>query len=90
MSSRPNFIARFFHRIRNKALTYTQVYNPGLAGKVVQSITSGGSSTKSKGEKKDASKAVAVQEPLPRYAPQGNGRTNGIVAAQAAAAPLPR
>lgn len=90
--SRPNFIVRFFQGLRNKALTYTQVYYPGLAGKIVQSITSGGS----KGNKDangsegaEPSTAVAIQEPLPRYAPQGNGRTNGIVAAQAAAAPLP-
>ncbi|MBC2682189.1 hypothetical protein [Corynebacterium anserum] len=89
MSSRQNFITQFFSRIRNKVLTYTQVYYPGLAGKVVQSLTSG-SSTKTTDGKKNTSTALVKQEPLPRYAPKGNGRTNGIIAAQAAAAPLPR
>lgn len=97
---RANFVRRFLNKIRNRALTYPQVYFPGLAGKVVKSLTSKSSSShadapqtaesSAAGADAGASHEIVLHTGNERYAPQGNGRTSGIVAAQAAAAPLPR
>lgn len=84
---RRNPVSRHFMGLRNKIMTYAQVRYPVIAGKVVQSITSKGSSTKGASA---PGTTVVVAEPEGRYNPQGNGRTDGIVAAQAAAAPLPQ
>ena len=80
---------RFFATLRNKAMTYGQVYYPVLAGKIVHSLTSKSSSGKQEGPTHAATE-LAVAEPEGRYNPPLNDRTNGIVAAQAAAAPVPR
>lgn len=72
---------------RNRLLTYPQVYMPRLAGKVVQSITSSSSSHKA-GTSTTSTEIAAPHNPG-RYNPPANGRTSGIIAAQAAAAPLP-
>ena len=80
---------RFFATLRNKAMTYGQVYYPVLAGKIVHSLTSKSSSGKPDGHS-HAATGLTVAEPEGRYNPPLNDRTNGIVAAQAAAAPLPR
>lgn len=82
-------LKRFFATLRNKAMTYGQVYYPVLAGKIVHSLTSKSSSGKQEGPTHAATE-LAVAEPEGRYNPPLNDRTNGIVAAQAAAAPVPR
>ncbi|WP_312587647.1 hypothetical protein [Corynebacterium dentalis] len=82
-------LKRFFATLRNKAMTYGQVYYPVLAGKIVHSLTSKSSSGK-QDRAGHGSAELAVAEPEGRYNPPLNDRTNGIVAAQAAAAPLPR
>ena len=85
-------ISGFANGIRNRALTYGQVYLPVVAGKLVKSITSkssSGTSGEHAGAAVDAAGA-APEQPAGRYQPAGNDRTDGIVAAQASAAPLPR
>lgn len=71
-------------------MTYAQVRYPVLAGNVVRSITSGGSTKKKTANTGGQGGVVKQAAPEGRYAPEGNGRTDGIVSAQAAAAPLPR
>lgn len=84
---KPNAAQQLTGAVNNRVLTYAQVRYPALAGSLVRSITSGGSKKKATS---DGGHGVASHTDQGRYAPQGNGRTNGIVAAQAAAAPLPR
>ncbi|WP_291313319.1 hypothetical protein [Corynebacterium sp. UBA2622] len=69
-------------RAKNALITFPQAYAPGLAGAVVRRLTGG---------KKDSAtrKAPAGEGQLERYAPGGDGRVNGIRAAQAAAAAVP-
>ncbi|WP_165164349.1 hypothetical protein [Corynebacterium qintianiae] len=85
-TTKPTALDRITRAAKNRVMTYAQVRYPGLAGTVVRSITSGGSKKKG-GVGGGVAKHTA---PAERYAPAGNGRTSGIVAAQAAAAPLPR
>lgn len=80
-------------RVKNSALTFPQVHAPGLAGALVRSLTggSGKSGSSAASFHSDAayrSPALSIGEPGERYAPQypKDGRTNGISAAQAAAA----
>ncbi|WP_273351475.1 hypothetical protein [Corynebacterium resistens] len=80
-------------RVKNSALTFPQVHAPGLAGALVRSLTggSGKSSSSAATFHSDAayrSPALSIGQPGERYAPQypKDGRTNGISAAQAAAA----
>ncbi|WNI11997.1 hypothetical protein RIU96_07030 [Corynebacterium sp. Z-1] len=84
---KPNAVQQLTGAVNNRVMTYAQVRYPALAGSLVRSITSGGSKKKATS---DGGHGVASHTDQGRYAPQGNGRTNGVVAAQAAAAPLPR
>ncbi|MCT1805697.1 hypothetical protein [Corynebacterium sanguinis] len=83
-----NVVERLTGAVKNRVMTYAQVRYPALAGSVVRSITSGGSKKKKATNTGSQGDVVKQAAPQGRYAPQGNGRTNGIVAAQAAAAPL--
>lgn len=87
-------------RVKHAAITYPQILAPGIAAKVVRSLT-GGSSSSSKGvgaKKLDSVDGqhhygLSIGTPGERYAPQAptdDPRTAGIRYAQAAAAPLPR
>ncbi|MCT1425922.1 hypothetical protein M3G07_06235 [Corynebacterium sanguinis] len=84
---KPNAVQQLTGAVNNRVMTYAQVRYPALAGSLVRSITSGGSKKKATS---DGGHGVASHTDQGRYAPQGNGRTNGVVAAQAAAPPLPR
>ncbi|MCT1665082.1 hypothetical protein M3B15_10960 [Corynebacterium sanguinis] len=85
---KPNAVQQLTGAVKNRVLTYAQVRYPALAGSLVRSITSGGSKKKKTTNTGSQGDVVKQAAPQGRYAPQGNGRTNGIVAAQAAAAPL--
>ena len=84
-------------RVKNSAMTFPQVHAPGLAGALVRSLTSGGSKSGPGSEAFHTnavyrSPAFSIGQAGERYAPEypTNGRTNGIAAAQAAAArPVP-
>lgn len=86
-------------RAKGMAITYPQVYLPGIAGAAVRAIT--GSSSKGKAPAQGANgghgaapsaklgHALEIGQPGERYAPAlpDNGRTSGILVAQTAAAP---
>ena len=75
-------------RLRNAAITYPQVRTPRTAAMLVRALT-GGSSKKTKNAKVYRGTGLDVGQPGERYLPQwpSDGRTDGVVAAQAAAAP---
>lgn len=81
-------------RIRSAAMTYPQVLSPRLAGALVRAITSGSSSPTNGSDlhrqvKVYKARGLGVGKKGEPYTPQwpDSGRTNGILAAQAAAAP---
>ncbi len=76
-------MASLLRRAKNALITYPQAYAPGAAGAVVRRITGGGSSSR-------GTRVHPATRDGGRYAPEGDGRVNGIRAAQAAAAPAPR
>ena len=80
-------------RVKNSALTFPQVHTPGVAGALVRSLTgssakSGSSASSFHSDATYRSPALSVGQAGQRYTLQypGNGRVDGIVAAQAAAA----
>lgn len=87
-------------RAKGIAITYPQVYLPRIAGAAVRSITGSSSKSKSQGAQgangsqstapsAKLGHALEIGQPGERYAPAlpDNGRTSGILVAQAAAAP---
>lgn len=87
-----SFLNQTIARAKGMAITYPQVFLPGIAGAAVRSITgssSKGQSPKGKKLSPKAGHALEVGQPGKRYAPAlpDNGRTSGILVAQTAAAP---
>lgn len=83
---------------RHAALTLPQVYAPQTASKVVRAVTGGSSKNKAQGPSETTGHTpkvgfgTTIGEPGNRYEPPApsNGRTDGVVAAQfAAAQPVP-
>ncbi|MGJ4049844.1 hypothetical protein [Corynebacterium macclintockiae] len=82
-------------KAKNSALTFPQVFTPGLAGAVIRYLTGGKDSAQSAAAHKNSvhrSPALKIGDPGERYTPElpNDGRTSGIKAAQRAAAqPVP-